>query len=90
MSRGRKRRGVLIVVVLVMGDIHPFSAGIPPTSGVGLVRPDLDDLVLLHLNLYAAVLGTEDTSGFPPCCHHTPPLSVGGRFFENKFIDGSR
>jgi len=55
--------------MLVVGDIQPLPADISLAADIALVSPYLDDAVVLHFHLQAAVLGAEDTSG-PVYCSH--------------------
>ena len=53
-------------VMLVQVYIHPLAAGVAPAPGIGLVRADLDDPVILDLKMETAVGVTKTTARLVP------------------------
>ncbi len=58
-----------VSIVLVVSDVHPFTADVPFAANVALVTPHLNNSVVLHLNFQTAVLRTKDTGGLVNSFH---------------------
>jgi hypothetical protein len=73
-------------IVLMRGDVQAFAADIAPAPGIALVALDPDDAVVFHLDLKAAVLGTQYASCPVPLSHVLPPSNIFTR--ERIFLSG--